>query len=227
MSIQAVIFDRDNTLMRFDPQAVASLEGQIASIAPQLPDHAVLDLWQHWPGSWPQHPKDEPAFWQAFWGTLAVQHKLNTAQEQALSTIGAFYQTCFVAFPDALPCLQALKTQGLRLAVLTNFELPSVARTLEYVGIDPALFDVTLSSTTLGLRKPDPRAFAAVARELDVPRSACVFVDDLAEHVQAARTSEMRAFLLDRTRTSSDFEAGVLSSLTALPAWCMRLQPGS
>lgn len=225
MRIHAVILDRDNTLMRFDPQAVACLEAQIASIAPQLPDHAVLDLWQHWPGSWPQYPEDEPAFWRAFWGTLAVQHKLNAAQEQALGAMGDFYQTCFVAFPDALPCLQALKTQGLRLAVLTNFELPSVARTLEYVGIDPTLFDVTLSSATLGLRKPDPRAFAAVARDLGVSRSACVFVDDLAEHVQAARASGMRAFLLDRTRTSSDFEAGVLSTLTTLPAWCIRLQP--
>jgi putative hydrolase of the HAD superfamily len=218
MDIQAVIFDRDNTLVAFDQSQVAGLERQIAAIAPTLPADAALRAWTSYAGPWPQHAADEPRFWRRFWATIGEAHRLTAPQVDRLShEVGAVYHTCFAAFPDTAPALTALRRSALRLAVLTNFELPSVDRTLAHADLDPALFEVTLTSSALGLMKPDPRAFHAAAAALDLPPAACAFVDDLAENVAAARSVGMRAYQIDRSLPEDDREGGRISSLLSLP----------
>jgi FMN phosphatase YigB (HAD superfamily) len=217
--IRAVIFDRDETLLRFDNQAIARVQRAIGAIAPALPPDAALRHWIGWPGPWPSHAADEPAFWQAFWRTLAQRYDLRAAQAQALTqAIGPFYPRCFGGYPDVDSCLQTLATAGLRLAVLTNFPLPSIDRTLAAAGIDPAWFTILRSSATLGVRKPDPRAFRTVAAELDLPLEACALIDNTVEHIVSAQALGMRAFLIDRRRLTHDLPAGVLCSLRPLPA---------
>jgi putative hydrolase of the HAD superfamily len=198
MNIRAVIFDRDNTLLHFDPTAVTAIEARIAEVAPTLPPSAVSLYWTMWPGPWPRTAHAEPAFWRAFWDGLARQYQLPQHEITALEQIGTFYHTCFAAFPDASACLAQLRARSLRLAVLTNFELPSVDLTLQHAGLDSSLFDVLLSSASIGFHKPDPRAYLAVADALHLPASECAFVDDLPENVEAARALGMTAWLLDR-----------------------------
>lgn len=101
--------------------------------------------------------------------------------------------------------------------MLTNFELPSVDRTLAYAGIDPKLFEIALSSVTLGVRKPNPQAFYAIATALHLPPNACLFVDDLRENVAAARSIGMEALQIDRTRIDDDLANGVIATLAGLP----------
>lgn len=48
------------------------------------------------------------------------------------------------------------------------------------------LFDVVVISGEVGLRKPDPAIYALAARDLGVPASECVFVDDIATNVRGA-----------------------------------------
>jgi HAD superfamily hydrolase (TIGR01509 family) len=199
MNIQAVIFDRDNTLMHFDTHATAAIEARIAAAAPTLPPEAVGRHWLAWPGPWPRAIEQEPAFWQAFWGRLGAEHQLPAETVAALHEIGAFYHTCFTAFPDTLACLAALRSRGVRLAILTNFELPSIHLTLQNAGIDPGWFSVLLSSATTGFPKPDARAYLAAAAALNLPPCDCAFVDDLATNVEAAQAIGMRGWLLDRT----------------------------
>ena len=198
MNIRAVIFDRDNTLLLFDPAAITAIEARIAEVAPTLPPGAVGLHWTAWPGPWPRTSADEPAFWSDFWGDLAARYQLGNDAITALHELGAFYHTCFSAFPDALPCLGELRSHGLHLAVLTNFELPSIDLTLQHVGIDPSWFTALLSSAAIGCRKPDARAYVAIVAELGLPLEACAFVDDLVENVEAARALGMPAWLLDR-----------------------------
>jgi putative hydrolase of the HAD superfamily len=198
MRIQAVIFDRDNTLMRLDAAAAAVLEARIAAIAPALPFDAVAAHWTAWPGPWPRTIADEPAFWPVFWNSLAARYQLPADVVTALHEIGAFYHTCFTAFPDTLGCLAALRKCGMRLAILTNFELPSIHLTLQNASLDPEWFSVLLSSATTGFPKPDPRAYLAAATALGLPPEACAFVDDLPDNVEAARLLGMRTWLLDR-----------------------------
>jgi putative hydrolase of the HAD superfamily len=199
MNIQAVIFDRDNTLMHLDTAATAAIEARIAAVAPTLPPGAVGRHWMAWPGPWPRAIDQEPAFWHVFWGQLAAQYQLHADPLAALHEIGAFYHTCFTAFPDTLACLATLRSRGVRLAILTNFELPSIHLTLQNAGLDPNWFSVLLSSATTGFPKPDARAYLAAAAALDLPPDACAFVDDLLENVEAAQALGMHGWLLDRS----------------------------
>jgi FMN phosphatase YigB (HAD superfamily) len=215
--IRVVIFDRDNTLLSMDDHAVAQLEARIHALAPELPPTAMEDVWNTWPGPWPRHSDDEPSFWQAFCGVLIERHGLLAERVPALCQILALYHTTFIPYGDVNTCLQALHRAGLRLGILTNFELPSIDRTLAHAGIDPALFSASLSSGTLAVWKPDPRAYHAIATALDEEPAACAFIDDDAQNVAAARELGMRAFLIDRSRTTHDLSADILCSLEPLP----------
>lgn len=215
--IQAVIFDRDNTLVYFDEAQMDALEERMLALAPALPRGAAATLWESWHGVWPRAEDDEPEFWLEFWNSLAERHMLGAEAAAALQEIGGFYHTCFVLFPDALACLASLRAAGLQLAILTNFELPSVARTLTYAGVDPSWFAALLSSSALGVRKPEAEAFLAAAAALGLPPEVCAFVDDLPENVAAARLVGMRGILLDRSG-GSDGQPDTLSNLDGLAA---------
>jgi HAD superfamily hydrolase (TIGR01509 family) len=217
MPIQAVVFDRDNTLLRFDPALQALIEAQVAAIAPTLTPARMYAAWLEWPGPWPRHPADEPAFWGEFWAWTSARHGIAPECLPSLRAIGGFYHTCFSAFPDALPCLHALRDAGLELAVLTNFELPSVGLALEYAGISPALFRALLAGVSIGASKPDAAAYRAAGAALGLPLAACAFVDDSSSNVAAARALGMHAFLIDRARAASDLSEHVLCSLSDLP----------
>ncbi|MCG8353348.1 MAG: HAD-IA family hydrolase [Chloroflexales bacterium] len=218
MNIRTVIFDRDNTLLYFEPHALEAFGAQITIVAPHLSLDSVLAVWSNWPGPWPRDSAEESAFWRHFWNSATEGCDLDDGQINALCDIGATYYTCFATFDDTATCLQALQTVGMRLALLTNFELPSIERTLEHVGVDPGLFALVASQTTLGVRKPDPRAFYAVADMLGESLEYCAVVDDCSDNVNAARSLGMRAFLIDRNRSTHDFANDQLASLEPLPS---------
>src|SRR6185369_7457411 len=98
-------------------------------------------------------------------------------------------------------CVRRLRAQSMCLAVLTNFQLPSVGLTLKQAGIDPQWFAALLCSTMLGVAKPDPRAYLAAADALDLPAHACVFVDAILENVAGACAVGMRGVWLNRQAT--------------------------
>ncbi|WP_256393715.1 HAD family hydrolase [Natronoarchaeum rubrum] len=63
--------------------------------------------------------------------------------------------------------------------VLSNCSVPGlVERALDRSALDPAVFDAVVASVDCGWRKPDRRAFAAIADELDVGVEALVHVGD-------------------------------------------------
>ena len=55
------------------------------------------------------------------------------------------------------------------------------------------LFEVVVDSSFVGARKPDPRIYEIVVERLQLPASACVFVDDRAENCDGARAAGMHA----------------------------------
>ena len=77
-------------------------------------------------------------------------------------------------------------------AVLSNADGTLVDRLKHELGIF-GLFDDVLCSADVGLAKPDPRVYALAARRLALAPGECLFVDDLASNVDAARAAGMRA----------------------------------
>lgn len=197
MDVQAVIFDRDHTLIHVAPAQLSRARQRIAAAAPGLGFEAVQAAWRSWPGPWPRAPREEPAFWAAFAAAL-LPGGARADQAALAAELAGLYHTSSAAYPDTLPALEALSAAGLRLAVLSNFELPDLAPPLAHAGVDPGRFDALVSSAAVGWAKPDPRAYAAAASALGLPPAACWFVDDLAENVAGARLVGMRAFRIDR-----------------------------
>lgn len=91
-------------------------------------------------------------------------------------------------YPDALPCLQALRADRWRIVVGGN-------QPERVQGLVTALdlpVDLIVSSGALGVAKPDPRFFALVAEAAGVRASDCVHVGDRVDNdVVAARAAGM------------------------------------
>lgn len=87
----------------------------------------------------------------------------------------------FRAAPAMVEAVRRVRAAGHRTALLSN------SWGLDYDRTDwEQLFDVTVISGEVGLRKPEPEIYLLTAERLGVPPSACVFVDDLGPNVRAA-----------------------------------------
>lgn len=66
-----------------------------------------------------------------------------------------------------------------------------------------SLFEEVFVSSELGLRKPEPKAFAAVASRIGLAAPAILFFDDLRQNIEGARAFGMQAI---RVRNPSDVQ---------------------
>lgn len=87
--------------------------------------------------------------------------------------------------------LEALAARGYAMHALSNYPI-------WYEWIEQRLhlsryLAWTFVSCRLALRKPDPAIFEHVARELHVPASACLLIDDRSKNCEAARAVGMHA----------------------------------
>lgn len=80
-------------------------------------------------------------------------------------------------YPDVLPTLVQLRRLGYRLGLLTDNPPASQRLKIEVARLDP-YFDAIVFTGELATRKPDARAFAAIAEEIRLPVHDLVMVGD-------------------------------------------------
>lgn len=95
--------------------------------------------------------------------------------------------------PAMLEAIRKLRAGGLRVAALTNNWITEDQGT----GTLRAFFDVFVESIAVGLRKPDPRIYQLVCRELDVEPAKAVFLDDIGSNLKTARALGMTTIKVD------------------------------
>jgi FMN phosphatase YigB (HAD superfamily) len=110
------------------------------------------------------------------------------------------FEAAWSCYPDVFPCLEALT--GLpgppRRAVLTNGDPEQQRAKLARFGL-LGHFEAVLTSADLGVAKPDPAAFAAACRRLDVnPRHVLSVGDWLEGDIIAATRAGLTGVWLDR-----------------------------
>ena len=75
-------------------------------------------------------------------------------------------------FTNAKETLKAIREKGIKLAILSDFPLKAK---LEYLGLEK-LWDIELCSEHIGRLKPDPLAFKALCKALDLPPQEILYV---------------------------------------------------
>jgi len=123
------------------------------------------------------------------------------------------------AYPDALPCLEAITKLGLKTGIVSNIPSEELLRNeLEAIGL-AHFFPMLVSSGKVGISKPNKAIFHIAAKKLNETPSDILFVgDDLQRDYYGAILASMTAVLIDRRGILKD-DSNVcrLSSLEQLP----------
>jgi putative hydrolase of the HAD superfamily len=129
-------------------------------------------------------------------------------------TEGWLHSENFELYEDALPVLDELRRQGLKIGLVSNTSRDLDAF-IRHFKLD---VDAWIASGTHGKVKPSPSIFRAVLELLRVEPEAAVMVGDSpADDVDGAQAIGMRAFLIDREGRFGDRD-DALPTLLALPA---------
>jgi putative hydrolase of the HAD superfamily len=127
-------------------------------------------------------------------------------------------------YDDVVPALERLRSAGLRLAVISNWD-ERLPRLLEGLGL-ARFFDELVLSCEVGVEKPHPAIFAAAARRLGAEPARLVHVGDRRlEDLEGARAAGWHALLVDRGRAPRR-EPGGTETLRGLDELAARLAPG-
>jgi putative hydrolase of the HAD superfamily len=124
----------------------------------------------------------------------------------------------FSAYDDAAPALGVLKAAGLRLVVVSNWDV-SLHEALAATGLE-SLVDGAISSAEARASKPDRAIFErALALAGDPPRDAVVHVGDSVEHdVAGALAAGLRPVLIAREGGEAPAGVPLIGDLAALCA---------
>lgn len=124
----------------------------------------------------------------------------------------------FGLYDDVVPCLEALRTAGVRMALLSNALGHGVEDIVAHFALDGYLA-AAVSSLETGAVKPAPRMFSTLFALLGIAPGDAVMVGDSPEDdVSGALASGARAILLDRSGRYRDLAVPRIESLAELPA---------
>ncbi|MGM0636826.1 MAG: phosphoglycolate phosphatase [Pseudomonadota bacterium] len=94
-------------------------------------------------------------------------------------------------YPGARECLDALRSRGLTLALVTNKPHAFIAPLLEGLGIAEH-FSLCLGGDSLPEKKPHPAPLRHLAVHFDVPPEACLMVGDSRHDIAAGKAAGFR-----------------------------------
>ena len=182
--IQGVIFDYGNVLAATrDPEPRAAWEARLG-LQP-----GGLGRLVHNEESWVAAQCGRISV-DAYWRGIAQALQLSAADAAQLQA--DFYRGDQVN--EALTArIDAMRGAGLRLGVLSNFSRE--LWTLLDLQDLRRRFDAIAVSADLGVMKPEPAAYHAILNMLNLPPAACLFIDDLPENIDAARSLGLHGVL--------------------------------
>jgi 2-haloacid dehalogenase len=220
IKIKALAFDAYGTL--FDVFSVTSLCDQL------FPGNGNA-LAQQWRAKQLQYSllrslmgrhKD---FWQITEDGLmyaASTLKLDLTADKRKRLMNAYLT--LTAFPDVKPGLEALKKQGLRLAILSNGEPKMLQAAVENAGIT-SLLDAVISVEAAKTFKPAPQVYELVAARLTAAAAEVGFVSSNNWDINGAGSAGLYTVWIQRSAAERQEELGfpakrIVHALTELPA---------
>lgn len=221
MSLRAVLFDVDFTIAKPGPELGPEGYRRLGErfglrLEPtryaEAREKAIEGLRRH-----PELEHDEE-IWVAFTERIirGMGGNADSAYECAVAMTKAWeHAEHFELYEDALPVLDELRRQGLKLGLVSN-----TGRDLdEFVAHHGLEVDAVLGSRAFGRTKPHPAIFQEALKRLDVePAEAAMIGDSPEDDIEGAHAAGIRtAFLLDRENRYPEIPDR-LPDLLALPA---------
>jgi putative hydrolase of the HAD superfamily len=211
LDINAVIFDRDGVLADFDYDGTKRFFENLSISLEEL-----AQQWQNWGElfGFPSNLEEERLFFEGFWSNLGKELHI---PEKNLNQYRKFnYAEYLLLFPDAKDILAWLKAKGIRIGVLTNFTLASVKLSLKTLGIWEYI-DVACGATTIGIAKPNPKAYKIVMNKLETDPGKTIFFDDDIGHVNGARNAGIvHSYYVNRSAQDHDLSNREVKDLSVI-----------
>ncbi len=96
---------------------------------------------------------------------------------------------------NVLQLVDELKKNGYKVGLISNTIMPHVREIRKRGGYKR--FDPVILSCEVGFRKPKREIYEIALKKLGLKPEECVFVDDLQENVEGAKTVGIKAFLFE------------------------------
>ena len=144
-------------------------------------------------------PAGSRAFWADFYNSaLRALGANGDTTDMATALYDTFSDPAnYQAFPDVQPALEALKTEGYELGIISNFE-PWLESLLHQLGLHDYFAHITISGV-VGVEKPHPRIFELALAQAGVAATDAAHVgDSVPSDVEGALEAGLTPILLDR-----------------------------
>jgi putative hydrolase of the HAD superfamily len=224
---RAVFFDAGETLVHPHPtfpdlfSKVLAREGyDVDTEVIRERIHIVSDRFAHAAETnelWTTTPERSRAFWHDVYGIFFRELGISDANGLIDTVYAEFTDLAnYALFEDVVPMLRRLRTAGLRLGVISNFE-EWLERLLDQLGVGE-YFDVRVISGVEGMEKPDPRIFELAMSRAGVDAGSSVHVGDSPTFdVEPAAALGMLPVLIDRRERFPDAPGTRITSMQELP----------
>lgn len=205
MSVKAVLFDLDGTLLPMDYDGFLKI--YFGSLAKRLakygynPDELVKNVWT---GTKAMVINDGSVMNETkFWDVFAELYGIDVLQDKVL--FDDFYREEFVKAKEACgfdsmakEAVEAVKKKGLKAALATNPIFPMVAtrQRMEWAGVSREDFVLCTTYENIGVSKPNPAYYLELAKRLNVAPEECLMVGNDVSEDMVAENVGMKVFLL-------------------------------
>eukprot|EP00877_Chromochloris_zofingiensis_P012316 jgi/Chrzof1/7338/Cz02g20060.t1 len=153
-----------------------------------------------WGASSLRYVGDARPFWR-----FIVQQSTGSDNQALFEEVYNYYRSpqAWRLAPNAVPALQRMRSAGLKLAVVSNFD-SRLRPILAALGV-AHLFDAMAISSEVGAEKPNPVIFEAALKQLHVSSREVIHVgDDRRNDVWGARDAGIAAWLWGQDVRSLD-----------------------
>jgi putative hydrolase of the HAD superfamily len=122
----------------------------------------------------------------AFLERMADELEADLGHRPEMHRFGEIYFEALQPNEPMIELMRELGTDGYRMALLTNNVREWEALWRSMLPVDE-IFELVVDSAFVGCRKPERRIYEIALERLGLPAASCLFVDDVAINVEAAR----------------------------------------
>jgi putative hydrolase of the HAD superfamily len=187
--IEAVVFDLGGVVTDSPLRAIARYERDHGLPAGAI-NRVVVDTGEA--GAWSRLERGELTL-EAFCSPFEADCRAASVEVNG-QRLMAYIAEAGVPRPRMLEAIRRIRHRGLRAAALTNNWVRQGPREGHRLREH---FDVFVESAVVGLRKPDPRIYELVCRELGVAPARAAFLDDIGRNLKTARALGMATIKVD------------------------------